>query len=233
MMTRNAVTLEKKIGYCFKNKTLLKQALTHRSFCVTHNERFEFLGDSVLNIVTTEMIYHRYPEASEGDLTRLRSRLVKSETLSMIAGEFNISDYIFMGAGELASGGLQRLVVWADTLEALIAAIYLDSDWATVKQIVLSWYQHHSVLLSLGTLEKDPKTQLQEYLQAKQLSLPVYTLMSQQGPVHDQIFHIRCVIPAMGLETESTGKTRRGAEQTAARLAFERIGEALGKSHDG
>ena len=215
--------LQIKLGYRFKNDALLTQALTHRSMGAKNNERLEFLGDGLLNGMMAMILYHQFPEATEGELTRMRATLVCGEMLATIATGFELSECLLLGPGELRSGGVYRRSILADALEALIGAIYQDSDFDTVKQCVLSWYQQKLASPELITLSKDPKTQLQEYLQAKQLNLPVYTVESIEGPQHNQLFTVKCVIEALELETIGRGKSRRFAEQHAAYLAVQKI----------
>jgi ribonuclease-3 len=215
--------LQKKLGYRFKNDALLLQALTHRSMGGNNNERLEFLGDGLLNGIMAMTLYQRFVEASEGELTRMRATLVCGETLAELATRFELGEHLILGLGELKSGGVYRKSILADSLEAILGAIYQDSDFDTLKSCVLSWYQEKLVSPELITLSKDPKTQLQEYLQAAHLNLPVYTVESVEGPQHSQLFTVNCVIETLSITTQGRGKSRRFAEQHAAYLAVQKI----------
>jgi ribonuclease-3 len=218
--------LEQSLGYNFSNNKLLIQALTHRSYSDQNNERLEFLGDSLLGVIITQELYDRFPTAQEGDLSRVRSSLVNGDALSDMANEFEISKYILLGEGELRSGGLQRRSILADCLEAIVAAVYLDSSFEICKKTVLSWYEkysHQINKLDLSSITKDPKTILQEWLQAKQYELPEYTVVSQIGIAHDMTFSVKCAIKKLNITTDGTAKSRRKAEQIAATLAMEQI----------
>jgi ribonuclease-3 len=208
----------KTLGYTFKNSALLEQALTHRSVGHANNERLEFLGDSILNIVISQQLFHQFEYAKEGELTRLRSQLVNGASLAKIALDLKVDDFLHLGMGEKASGGHRRESILADTLEAIIAAIYLDSDMnmQTVQKCVLTWYASRLEKLSLKELVKDPKTVLQEWLQAHKYTLPVYTLIKTEGKAHEQIFHIQCDVNALSISVEGVALSRRIAEQIAA-----------------
>lgn len=204
-------------GYRFSRSELLQQALTHRSFSRgLNNERLEFLGDSILNLVISNHIYRRFENASEGRLSRIRASLVKQETLAEVARKINLGDHILLGGGELKSGGFRRDSILSDVLEALIAAIYLDSDYAEAEKTVLhlfhDWLQEVDAERSL----KDAKTKLQEYLQGRQTPLPLYDVVQTSGKSHDQVFTVRCEISDLGLRSEGKGASRKKAEQQAA-----------------
>ena len=216
---------QNKLGYHFKRETLLLQALTHRSKGGVNNERLEFLGDGLLNGIMAMILYQQCPDASEGELTRMRASLVCGEKLAELATKFNLSDCILLGAGELKSGGVYRRSILADGLEAVIGAIYEDSDFETTKACVIAWYTEYLASPDLMRLSKDPKTQLQEYLQAKGLALPVYTVESVEGPQHNQLFTVKCLIEILGIEALGRGKSRRFAEQHAAYLAGKKIND--------
>lgn len=215
--------LQNKLGHRFENEALLLQALTHRSMSGENNERLEFLGDGLLNGMMAMTLFRQFPEASEGELTRMRATLVCGEMLAVLATGFDLSEHLFLGQGELKSGGVYRKSILADALEAVIGAIYEDSDFNTAKTCVLSWYQEKLSSPELITLSKDPKTQLQEQLQAVHLNLPVYTVESVEGPQHNQLFTVKCLVEALSIETVGRGKSRRFAEQHAAYLAVEQI----------
>lgn len=219
----NLNKLCKRLGYQFQDGALLEQALSHRSSGATHYERLEFLGDSVLSAVISYELYKKYPQASEGELTRMRSNLVKGETLSEIAQQLNLGEYLRLGIGELKSGGANRLSIQADALEAIIGAIFLESGLTVVTDCILRWYQDkiNSALQHHG---KDAKTLLQEYLQREQLALPEYEVLSVTGPDHAQHFVVQCVVAAKDIiKTIGSGKTRRIAEQLAAQLALDTL----------
>ncbi|KZZ59092.1 ribonuclease III, partial [Oleiphilus sp. HI0125] len=177
MSTVNYDRLERKLGYTFKDRSLLELALTHRSFKGKNNERLEYLGDAILGYVIAEQLYLRFPHFKEGQLSRLRARLVKGVTLAEIAREFGLGDYLKLGPGELKSGGFRRESILADAVESIIGATYLDSGHDVAKQMVLSWYEERLSSPELETTEKDSKTQLQELLQAKKQDLPTYEVL--------------------------------------------------------
>lgn len=217
--------LERRLGHQFKDKSLMELALTHRSCGHSNNERLEFLGDSLLGVYIAEALFIRFPQAKEGQLSRLRSSLVKGETLAKIAREFDIGDCLNLGSGELKSGGFRRESILADSVEALIGAIYLDSDMETCKQHVLRWYSPRLEQTSLERSGKDAKTQLQELLQSRKHSLPVYQMKDVTGEAHDQTFSISCQHKLLTQPTIGTGSSRRQAEQQAAQQALEILGE--------
>ncbi len=220
----NAAHLQKQLGYRFKDDGLLELALTHRSFGGQNNERIEFLGDSILNFVIAEALFQQFPQAKEGQLSRLRARLVKGVTLAEIAREFSLGDYLRLGSGELKSGGFRRESILADALESVIGAIYLDGGFASCRERILKWYADRLAVLSLKDTLKDPKTKLQEYLQSRQLALPRYDVTAIDGEAHAQTFHVRCVVEALTEATCGTGTSRRFAEQQAAQLALAALG---------
>ena len=204
------------IGYEFQDSQLLKTALTHRSLGKNNNERLEFLGDSILGWVIAEALYQQFPFAKEGQLSRLRARLIKGQTLAKIAAEFKLGDHLRLGQGELKSGGFRRVSTLADALEAIIGAIYLDSDIATCRQVVLSWFNIRLESLSLASNLKDPKTLLQEYLQAHKYALPDYQVISTTGKEHEQVFKVVCRVEPLSKDVMGKGTSRRFAEQDAA-----------------
>jgi len=208
--------LERRLGYAFKDKTLLTQALTHKSAGSPHNERLEFLGDAVLNVIIADLLYSQHTKAREGVLTRARSHLVKQITLSEIAQIFRLGAYLHLGIGEQRSGGFRRDSILADALEAIIGAVYVDSDFMTCYQCVHRWFEAKIAALDVNAQEKDPKTQLQEWLQANQKSLPKYEVISIGGKPHQQIFTVSCEVEKLSLSAKGTGNSRRIAEQQAA-----------------
>lgn len=212
--------LERKLGHAFRDRDLLTRALSHRSYGGHNNERFEYLGDAILNFVIAEALFHRFPEAQEGQLSRLRARLVKGSTLAEIAKEMGLGDHLRLGSGELKSGGFRRDSILADALEAVMGAILLDSDMERCKHLILNWFASRLEQLSLKDTQKDPKTRLQEYLQARQMPLPLYTVLRIDGEAHAQTFHVRCETVALVEGTQGEGSSRRLAEQNAARAAL-------------
>ncbi len=216
--------LQKKIGYVFKDESLLDLALTHRSYRSQNNERLEFLGDAVLSVIIAEALFYKFPQAKEGQLSRLRSLLVKGVTIAEIGKEFCLGDYLNLGAGELKSGGFRRESIIADAFEAIIGAMYLDSNQETCRQVVLGWYQTRLENLSLENTEKDPKTKLQEYLQSIKKELPNYDVYDIKGEAHDQVFFVNCQIEALNILTQNKGPSRRIAEQKAAKDAIKLLG---------
>lgn len=213
--------LARKLGYTFQDESRLELALTHRSCGKKNNERLEFLGDSILNFVIAEELFKRFPQAREGQMSRLRAQLVKGETLAHIARELKLGDFLRLGSGELKSGGFRRDSILADAVEAVIGAIYTDSDMATVRPYILAWYEQRLDALDLNESLKDSKTRLQEFLQSRQSPLPEYELVKVEGEAHAQTFYIRCHVQLMDQPTDGVGNSRRQAEQEAARLALD------------
>lgn len=210
-----------KVGYEFKDSSLCELALTHRSCGKRNNERLEFLGDSILNFVIAEDLYARFPQAREGELSRLRAGQVKGETLAEIARELKFGDYLRLGSGELKSGGFRRDSILADSVEAVIGAVYLDSDMETARALVLGWYKERLDKINLKKSQKDSKTRLQEFLQSRRQPLPNYELVKVEGEAHEQTFYILCHVEMLPNATKGKGSSRRQAEQEAARAAIE------------
>jgi ribonuclease-3 len=215
-LIRSSDSLCKKLNYQFKNQKYLKQALTHRSAGKSNNERLEFLGDGALNFIIAEDLFRRFPEAREGELSRLRASLVKGEKLSELAADLDLGEYLHLGPGELKSGGFRRASILADALEAIFGAIYLDAGFDVIKNIILSIYDDSLNAIDREKNYKDPKTRLQEYLQSQQLSLPEYNVVSITGEAHDQTFKVSCKVPGLKDEVIGEGSSRRKAEQDAA-----------------
>jgi ribonuclease-3 len=215
--------LEQTIGHQFSSSELVTTALTHRSFGSDNNERLEFLGDSVLSYVITEYLYITFPQAREGQLSRIRAQLVKGVTLAELAREFDLGRHIRLGIGEKKSGGDQRESILADAVEALIGAIHLDAGFEQAKLCVLSWFDGRLKAISLDQKAKDSKSQLQELLQARQLPLPEYTVSNIVGAAHDQRFYIECLVPALDVKTEGAGSNRKKAEQQAAASMLKKL----------
>jgi len=213
----------RRLGYEFQNIKLLKRALSHCSVGSENYERLEFLGDSILSFVIANELYNQFPQYSEGQLSRLRSFLVKGEMLAEVAKEINLGDCLYLGQGELKSGGFRRASILADSLEALFAAIFLDGGVSAAQKVILTLYRSR---LDSSTLEyclKDSKTQLQEYLQAGKYALPEYTLNKVEGDEHDQIFYVTCTVQGIEKVSYGQGPNRRKAEQLAARSLLEQL----------
>jgi len=208
--------VERSLGYVFTRPELCHAALTHRSAGAEHNERLEFLGDSILNCSVAHMLYEAHPDADEGALSRLRATLVSGETLAQIAGELGLGDHLRLGPGELKSGGFRRASILADALEALLGAIFLDSGFDAAAAVVARIVASRLAQLPAADSLKDPKTRLQEALQARGLALPVYTLTAVTGDPHLQSFTISCEVPIFGIAAVGEGGSRRRAEQLAA-----------------
>jgi len=208
--------LSKKIGYIFNEPSLLIQALTHRSAKGPHNERLEFLGDSILGFVIAEALFEQFPKHDEGDLTRMRSSLVKGVTLAELGRDFNLGEHLILGPGELKSGGHRRESILEDAIEAIIGAVYLDSDITYCKALILSWFAQRLSDIKPGNEQKDPKTRLQEYLQGRKIALPVYDVIDTSGQSHNQQFIVRCLTEVINKEVVAKGTSRRKAEQAAA-----------------
>lgn len=215
--------LEERVGYGFSRPELLERALTHRSHGSPHNERLEFLGDSILNCVIAAELYERFADLPEGDLSRLRARLVRQEALHEMAQELRLGEHLRLGEGELKSGGSTRPSILADAFEALIGAIFLDGGFASVGDAVKRVYRPLLAGLDPRDLGKDPKTLLQELLQARRIALPQYAVLATRGAAHNQNFEVECVIPGLSVRTTGSGSNRRAAEQEAALRAFEQI----------
>ena len=216
-MTEAEEQLCRRLGYQFNDIKLLRLALTHRSVSGENNERLEFLGDSLLNFFIAEALCNRYPAKAEGELSRMRSNLVKGETLGKLAKELNLGETMILGLGELKSGGFKNKSILADAFEAVIAAIYLDADMETCKERVLHWFEQRLNDPASFKQRKDPKTSLQEFLQANRLPLPTYTISYIEGEAHEQVFHVNCTVEGLDIVTTDSGKTRRKAEQRAAK----------------
>jgi ribonuclease-3 len=216
--------LERQLGHRFQDQELLLLALTHRSFAGRNNERLEFLGDSILNFIAAEALFQRFPQAREGQLSRLRARLVKGETLAVLARGFDLGEYLRLGSGELKSGGFRRESILADALEALIGAIYLDAGMDVARQRVLAWLETELNGLTLVDTNKDPKTRLQEFLQSRGQELPRYDVVTIEGEPHCRTFTVECQVSQLNEKTHGQGGSRRIAEQVAAAAALIALG---------
>jgi len=211
----------RQLGHEFARPELLRQALTHRSHGSPNNERLEFLGDSILNCAIAARLYQTYPRLPEGDLSRMRAALVKEQTLAEIAARLKLGDILMLGEGELKSGGFRRPSILADALEAIIGAVYLDAGFVAAEQMILALYEPLLQNLDPKTIAKDPKTQLQEYLQSRKLPLPQYEVLAIRGEAHEQEFEVECIIPGLNIRSLGEGHSRRSAEQNAAIAAYQ------------
>ncbi len=208
------------LGYPFRQPTLLRQALTHRSHSVPNNERLEFLGDSVLNFVIALRLYERFPKLSEGELSRLRANLVNQTSLFEVADQLRLGDAIALGEGELKSGGFRRPSILADALEAILGAVFLDGGFAAAESLITRLFDAKLVALDPKAVSKDAKTKLQEWLQGRKIALPTYQVTAILGEAHDQTFRVECSVPSMSLKASGEGASRRAAEQAAADSVF-------------
>jgi ribonuclease-3 len=208
------------LGHEFRQPELLIQALTHKSHSRPHNERLEFLGDALLNHAVAEALFRTLPFAREGDLTRLRAEIVRESTLAEVARELSLGDHLRLGPGELKSGGFRRASILADAVEALIGSVYLDAGWDACSRVVDRLLAQRVQDAAAAGAEKDAKTRLQEWLQARGHALPVYVMLGTVGDDHDKTFQVRCELPGLGLGAEGEGASRRAAETTAAERAL-------------
>lgn len=215
--------LQEVLNYQFKNQALLEQALTHRSHNAKHNERLEFLGDSVLNFIVASLLYMQFERVDEGDLSRLRANLVKQATLAEIAQTLKLADYLRLGEGELKSGGFRRPSILSDALEAVFGAVYLDGGFEAAASVVSQQYEPILLNIDPKTLGKDPKTLLQEMLQGRRLDLPLYLVIATHGAAHSQLFDVECRIDKLDIVVQASGSSRRAAEQSAALKAIELV----------
>jgi len=204
------------IGHCFRDPGLLRRALTHRSYSVDHNERLEYLGDSIVNCTIALELYERFPGLSEGELSRLRANLVNQQSLLGIAQQLHIGDHLLLGEGELKSGGAQRPSILADSVEAILGAVMLDGGFAAAQGVVRRLFAGSIAAINPNVSGKDAKTMLQEFTQGRGIALPAYTLLGTQGHAHAQTFQVQCAINDLNIRTEGQGASRRAAEQDAA-----------------
>lgn len=222
--------LEQTLGYAFQNIALLEQAVTHRSFGPHHNERLEFLGDSILGMIIAKQLYSLFPDSPEGDLTRMRSILVRETTLAELAREFKIGDCLLLGPGELKSGGSRRDSLLADAVESIIGAIFLDCNerFEIVRHLVLTWFHSRLLAINPSVSQKDPKSALQELLQSQHKELPVYTIENIVGSDNNQIFEVSVSIQNLNKTFSGKGSSRRRAEQKAASAVLDYISKQGG-----
>ncbi|MDA0359641.1 MAG: ribonuclease III [Proteobacteria bacterium] len=217
--------LEDRIKYTFKNRSLLDEALTHRSFGTPNNERLEFLGDAVLNLVIGRYLFERHNDLPEGELTRVRSVLVDQDGLTRISIDLDLGNYLKLGAGEQKTGGSERPSILSDAVEALFGAIYIDSGFESVERVIQYLYSSYLENTDPRELSKDPKTKLQEFLQGMRLGLPDYQVIDILGEAHDQEFVVECRVSTFDVAARGNGRSRRSAEQEAAGLAYKLISE--------
>ncbi|WP_104205054.1 ribonuclease III [Billgrantia saliphila] len=222
-MSKSLTAFSRRIGHTFHDNALLELAMTHRSYGGQNNERLEFLGDSIVNFVIAEALYERFPQAREGQLSRLRARLVRGQTLAELAREMAFGECLRLGSGEMKSGGHRRDSILADAVEAVLGAIYLDAGMNVARARVLAWYAERLESIDLQDTQKDPKTRLQEFLQSRQSPLPRYEVVTVEGEAHDQTFTVECHVELLDSHTLGTGSSRRHAEQQAAELALARL----------
>ena len=222
-MIKSPDALCKKLGLSFNDPQWFVLALTHRSIGAKNNERLEFLGDSILGFVIAEALFNKFPKASEGELSRLRASLVNQDSLAALARQHNFGDYLILGSGELKSGGFRRASILSDALEAIMGAIIKDQGIDAAKAWVLELFTERLAGLSLDNWQKDPKTRLQEYMQAKQYDVPVYTLISESGLPHEKTFKVDCSIELWDKKIIGTGISRKKAEQQSAEFMLEKI----------
>ncbi len=219
----DAGVLQRSIGYVFRNAELLRRALTHRSFAATHNERLEFLGDSVVSCVITQALFEKFPDLPEGELSRLRASLVSEPALATLAGQLDLGTVLLLGEGELKSGGAKRPSILADALEAVFGAVFIDGGYDAATRAVQHVFKAPLDSIHPATSAKDAKTLLQELLQGKRLLLPSYMVMAVDGEAHEQRFEVECTVEALHIKCRGSGTSRRRAEQEAARLAYELV----------
>ena len=222
-MTAGLVELQHRLQHEFSNVSLLTQALTHRSFSADHYERLEFLGDSVLNLAVSDLLYARLGSLPEGDLSRIRANLVKQDTLHQLAVDLGLPDIIRLGEGEMRSGGQKRPSILADTLEAILGAVYLDAGFAAAQALVQRLFKGVEINPQMEAICKDAKTELQEWLQGRKMKLPVYKVVGTIGAAHKQSFDVECEIPELRLTERGIGGSRRSGEQAAAAAMLQTI----------
>jgi ribonuclease III len=220
--------LEGRLGHRFGNRRLLEQALTHRSYGLQHNERLEFLGDSVLNCVIAKLLYERFASLPEGELSRVRANLVNQSSLFEVASRLEIGSDVLLGEGELKSGGFRRPSILADALEALFGAVFLDAGFDAAERVIAQLFEPILAATDPTAVVKDPKTRLQELLQGRRMALPQYSVVSIKGEAHEQLFRVECAIPELDIQSFGEGPSRRAAEQAAAKTAYELAAERQG-----
>lgn len=217
------LALQQRLRHWFRDLSLLERALTHRSFSADHNERLEFLGDSVLGLAVAHMLYHALEDLPEGDLSRVRAQLVRQDSLHRLALDVGLPELMRLGEGELRSGGRTRPSILADGLEAVIGAVYLDAGYEVAQALVLRLFDGVELTPQLQAAAKDAKTRLQEWLQGRKMKLPAYQVLDIGGAAHNQVFHVQCTIAERGLQAQGRGVSRRAAEQQAAQALLAQL----------
>lgn len=217
------MALQQRLQLEFKSESLLTQAVTHRSFSADHYERLEFLGDAVLNLAVADMLYTRLSALPEGDLSRIRANLVKQDTLHALAVDLGLPEVIRLGEGEARSGGQKRPSILADAVEALIGAVYLDAGYIAAQALVQRLFKAVEINPTMQAIGKDPKTELQEWLQGRKMSVPLYSVVGTQGAAHKQTFDVQCEIPELNFSERGIGGSRRAGEQAAAAAMLQTI----------
>ena len=223
MMDTRLEALQRRIGHRFDDANLLSRALTHRSFGADHNERLEFLGDAVLSLVISGLLFDRFAGSDEGDLTRVRAHLVREESLHRVALQLDLPEVLKLGEGEARGGGAQRASILADALEALIGATFLDGGFDAARTVVSGLFGEIIATTDVANWSKDAKTELQEWLQARRLPVPTYRIVATRGQAHAQTFEVECAVPALNLVEQGVGRSRRIAEQEAARRMLDAL----------
>ena len=216
-------TLSDALGYSFNDDMLLIRALTHRSLSADHNERLEFLGDSLLNMIISDLLYRQFPDLDEGELSRIRASLVSGKALAAVAAELGLGEHVKLGSGERSSGGHRRSSTLADCVEAILGAVYLDGGMEACRDCIKRWFSSRLANIDPKASHKDAKTRLQEFLQARKQPLPEYRLCATEGKSHQQAFTVACCVTLLNNETIATGSSRRKAEQAAAEQALARL----------
>jgi len=224
-LTTDLLALQQRLGHRFANPRLIERALTHRSFSSDHNERLEFLGDAVLGLAVSSMLFEKLSQLPEGDLSRVRANLVKQDSLAQIAVRLGLSTCLRLGDGEKRSGGTRRPSILADALEALIGAVYLDAGFETAHALVQRLYADVQWHDQMGAMGKDPKTELQEWLQGRRMKLPLYRVVATLGEAHKQTFDVECTVVETGHCERGIGASRRAAEQAAAAAMLQHLQE--------
>lgn len=227
-MSDGLIALQQRLQHQFSDFNLLVRAVTHRSFAADHNERLEFLGDSVLNLAVADLLYQRLSKLPEGDLSRIRANLVKQDTLHQLAVALGLPTVVRLGEGELRSGGSRRPSILADALEAIIGAVYLDAGYPAAQALVQRLFQDVEINPDMQASAKDPKTELQEWLQARKYKLPLYRVVGTLGAAHRQTFDVECEVPDLHLNERGIGSSRRAGEQAAAAAMLQSL-----KNRDG
>lgn len=222
-LSKPLLALQERIGYTFEKPALLQQAMTHRSFSSEHYERLEYLGDAVINVIVSDLLYQALPDLPEGQLSRIRSNLVKQDSLHSLSLKLGLSHCLRLGEGEAKSGGAKRPSILADALEALLGAIYLDAGFETAQRIAKTWLEDIRVDMNMSQTAKDAKTELQEWLQARKMPLAVYTVIGTVGAAHEQSFHVECTLPSLKKTERGSGNTRRAGEQDAAQAILKTL----------